>query len=114
MSERTYLDYLDDIRDSLRKAQAFVAGMTFDEFALDEKTNFAVVRALEIVGEATKRIPAEVKGRSPNLPWRDMAGMRDKLAHDYSGVNLEVVWETATKEAPALEAEIRTLISQET
>lgn len=88
--------------------------MTYDEFALDEKTNFAVVRALEIVGEATKQIPAELKGRYPHLPWRDMAGMRDKLVHNYFGVNLEVVWETATQEAPALEAEIRTLITQET
>ncbi len=114
MSERTYLDYLDDIRDSLGKAQAFVAGMTFDEFALDEKTNFAVVRALEIVGEATKQIPAELKGRYPSLPWRGMAGMRDKLVHNYFGVNLEVVWETATQEAPVLEAEIRTLITKET
>jgi uncharacterized protein with HEPN domain len=114
MSARTYLDYLEDIRECLAKAQAFVDGMTYEEFAVDEKTGFAVVRALEIVGEATKRLPAELKDRYPDLPWRSMAGMRDKLVHDYFGVNLEVVWETATLEAPGLEAEIRSLLSKET
>jgi uncharacterized protein with HEPN domain len=114
MSERTYLDYLDDIRDGLAKAQAFVRGMTYEQFAVDDKTSFAVVRALEIVGEATKRLPAELKARYPGQPWREMAGMRDKLVHDYFGVNLEVVWETATLEAPRLEAEIRSLLLKET
>ena len=88
--------------------------MTYEEFVTDEKSNFAVVRALEIVGEATKRLPAELKSRYPALPWREMAGMRDKLAHDYFGVNLEVVWDTAVQEAPGLEAEIRSLLMKET
>jgi uncharacterized protein with HEPN domain len=87
--------------------------MTYEEFAVDEKTSYAVIRALEIVGEATKRLPAELKARYPGLPWREMAGMRDKLIHDYFGVNLQVVWETATTEAPSLEAEIRSMLSQE-
>jgi uncharacterized protein with HEPN domain len=114
MSERTYLDYLEDIRDHLAQAQAFVKGLTYEEFTADTKTNFAVVRALEIVGEAAKRLPAELKDRYPDLPWRDMAGMRDKLAHDYFGVDLLVVWETATLEAPSLEAEIRSVLLKET
>ena len=113
MSERNYLDFLEDIRDCLAKAKAFVEGMTFDDFSSDEKTRFAVFRALEIVGEATKRLPSELKGRYPDLPWRDMAGMRDKLVHDYSGINLEIVWKTATKEAPALESEICLVIARE-
>jgi len=113
MSERTYLDYLEDIRDSLAKAQAFVRGMTYEQFAVDEKTSYAVIRALEIVGEATKRLPAELRARYPDQPWREMAGMRDKLVHHYFGVDLEVVWETATLEAPGLEAGIRSLLSKE-
>jgi uncharacterized protein with HEPN domain len=88
--------------------------MTSEQFAVDEKTIYAVIRALEIVGEATKQLPAELKARYPHQPWREMAGMRDKLIHGYFGVNLEVVWETATLEAPSLEAEIRSVLSKET
>lgn len=113
MSERIYLDYLEDIRDHLAQAQAFVKGLTYEEFTADKKTNFAVVRALEIVGEATKRLPAELRDRYPDLPWKNMAGMRDKLIHDYLGVDLGVVWKTATLEAPDLEAEIRSLLLKE-
>lgn len=114
MSERTYLDFLADIRDNLVEAHAFVEGMTFASFSSDKRTWYAVVRALEIVGEATKRLPPELKDRYPDLPWRDMAGMRDKLIHDYFGVDLQVVWETAMEEAPALEAEIRSILAKET
>lgn len=114
MSERTYLDFLQDIVYCLEKAQSFIAGMTFEEFSTDEKTHFAVVRALEIVGEATKKLPPDLRGRYPTLPWREMAGMRDKLVHDYFGVNLQVVWETALEEAPALEAAMRSLLASET
>ena len=113
MSERTYLDFLQDILYCLEKAQSFIAGMTFEEFSADEKTHFAVVRALEIVGEATKRLPPDLRARYSALPWREMAGMRDKLVHDYFGVNLQVVWETALDEAPALEAAMRSLIASE-
>ena len=61
-----------------------------------------MVRALEIVGEATKKIPQEVRDRYPQIPWRSMAGIRDKLIHDYMNVSLEVVWNTLTKDLPAL------------
>jgi uncharacterized protein with HEPN domain len=113
MSERTYLDFLQDILYSLEKAQSFIAGMSFEEFSSDEKTQFAVVRALEVIGEATKRLPSDLKGRYPSLPWREMAGMRDKLVHDYFGVNLQVVWETALDEAPGLEVAMRSLLANE-
>ena len=114
MSARTYLDFLADILDCLEQAQAFVVGMTFEDFSSDRKTRFAVVQALEIVGEATKRLPSELKDRYPNLPWRDMAGMRDKLIHDYFGIDPQVVWETVTEDVPALEPEIRSILAKET
>lgn len=111
--ERFYVDYLRDILEHAEKAQTFVAGMTEDDFLQDEKTVFAVIRALEIVGEATKKIPQEVKGKYPNVPWREMAGTRDKLAHDYFGINLGVIWKTVTEDIPSLIPLIRQILKNE-
>lgn len=76
----------------MEAAEEFVSGWTFEDFAADRKTQFAVIRALEIIGEATKNIPYEVREKYPSVPWKDLAGIRDKLVHAYFGVNLKVVW----------------------
>ena len=91
-------DYIQDIVDAISKALRFVGEMSYDDFVKDDKTIFAVVRALEIIGEAVKNIPHEFRKKYPEVPWRDMAGMRDKLIHEYHGVRLDVVWETVKKE----------------
>lgn len=100
------------ILSAAESARGFIAGLSREEFLADRKTIFAVVRALEIVGEATKRISEDFKARNPALPWRVMAGMRDKLAHDYFGVNLDVVWSAVTENLPKVESEIRRLLSK--
>ena len=99
---RHYADFLQDIHDATAKALGFLAGMSLSEFAADDKTAYAVIRALEIIGEAAKRIPAEVRQRYSQLPWRAMAGMRDKLIHDYVTVDVEVVWKTVREDLPPL------------
>lgn len=100
--KREFLDYVDDVIDAMSKAQEFTIGMDYRKFSRDEKTIFAVTRAVEIIGEAVKKIPSTVRRQYPQIPWRDMAGMRDKLAHEYFGVNLRAVWDTVKKDIPAI------------
>jgi len=107
---RVYIDYLNDILEALEKCLQFTRGMDFDEFNADDKTAYAVVRALEVVGEAVKQIPQEMRNEYPEIPWREMAGMRDKLIHEYFGVNLLVVWQTIVDDVPSLIPAFKTIL----
>jgi uncharacterized protein with HEPN domain len=96
--------------DSISKGISFIQGMNQEEFIADEKTQYALIRAIEIVGEASKKIPIDIKNISPEIPWREISGMRDKLIHDYFGVNAKVVWITATIDLPDLKEKLEILL----
>lgn len=95
MRKREHRDYLNDIVECIDDVKSFINGMTYKEFILDKKTINAVVRSIEIVGEAVKHIPKSIRDKAPDVPWKDIVGMRNKVAHEYFGVDIKIVWDTA-------------------
>ena len=106
----TIQDYLEDITESVKRIEKYIKGMNFSRFKESEITQDALIRAFEVLGEATKKIPEDFRKKYPEIPWKKMAGMRDKLIHDYWGVNVERVWKTATEDIPKLKKEIDKII----
>jgi len=108
--KRTSKDYIIDISTSITNISDFIQGMDYNDFVNDTKTVYAVIRALEIIGEATKNVPDSIRNKYPVLPWKSMAGMRDKLIHAYFGVRLELIWNTASDLLPQLKKEFQKIL----
>ena len=98
MVKRVYTDYIQDILDSIQDIENFIQGMNYKEFRDDRKTINAVIRSIEIIGEASKKIPKSLRDSQPEIPWKKMAGMRDKLTHAYFGIDLEIIWKVVSEE----------------
>ncbi len=103
--------YVKDILEAMEKAEGFIGAMSQQDFLLDAKTNFAVVRCLEIIGEATKNIPDAIREKYKDIPWRDMAGMRDKVSHFYFGTDFNKVWLAVKKNIPILKPRIKQVLA---
>jgi uncharacterized protein with HEPN domain len=101
--------YWDDILIACRKITRFVSGLDKDAFLRDERTYDAVLRNLEVVGEAAKKVPDEVRGRAPGIEWRKIGGLRDIIAHGYFGVDNEILWNVVIDKIPELLRELESI-----
>lgn len=106
MSERGDAERVSDIAESIRRAEDYVKGMTYQKFLKDTKTQDAIVRNLEIIGEAAKSISPDFRKKHKNADWEKIAGMRDKLVHRYFGVNLDIVWDVVKEKLPELKTQL--------
>lgn len=112
MSKRTDKEFLSDILEAIRRVKVYTEGMTYESFLQDTRTQDAVVRNLEIMGEAVKGLSEEIRRRHSGVPWRNMAGVRDRLIHRYFGVSLDVVWEIITLELDAVADQVEQILKE--
>lgn len=113
MTSRSFADYINDLSSALADIEEFTVGMTFADFTRDKKTINAVIRSLEVLGEAAGKIPDDIKCRYNDIPWKYMITMRNKLIHEYFGVDMEIVWIVVKEELPPLKTAIQKLKDNE-
>ena len=107
---RDYKVYLEDILEAIRKIEQFTASFSSKAFAEDAKTFDAVIRNLEIIGEAVKNVPESVRAKHPQVEWKKIAGLRDMLIHEYFGVDADIVWDVVQNKLPPFKNQIAPLL----
>jgi uncharacterized protein with HEPN domain len=107
--KREFIDFAAGMLRAVEDAEDFTKGMDYEKFFLDRKTSMAVVRCLEVLGEAAKHIPREVKHNNREIPWKIINGLRNRIAHDYMRINLKIVWIIVKDELPKLKPAIKNL-----
>jgi uncharacterized protein with HEPN domain len=113
MKTRDYRDFLNDILEAINDIGNFIDDLSYESFIKDRKTLYAVAHSFEVIGEATKNIPANVKAEHKDVPWKRMAGMRDKLIHGYFGVDTKTLYKTAKQDIPPLKAPIEEILKNQ-
>jgi uncharacterized protein with HEPN domain len=103
--------YLKHIADSISKIEEYTLGLTVKEFERNSLVQDAVIRQIEIIGEASKQVSPEFRKKHSQVPWKDIAGMRDKLIHDYLGVDIQAVWATVCKDLPELKGQVKVILN---
>lgn len=106
MSKRGDFELICDIKEAIKRIEDYLSDSTFEKFLKDIKSQDAIVRNLEIIGEAAKGISSELIQKYDKIPWKKLSGMRDRLIHHYFGVNLDIIWEIVKHDLPDLSAEI--------
>lgn len=102
--------YINDILEAIEKIESYTKDATFEEFSQNKMAIDAVVRNFEIIGEASKNVPANIKTHYTNVPWKEMAGMRDKVIHEYFGVDLDILWKTIQQSLPKLKQSLKDIL----
>ena len=110
MRDRPYKLFLEDIIESIRKIQGYTKGLSFEDFKNDSKTVDAVLRNLEIIGEASRSIPPETRSKYPDIPWGRMVGLRNIVSHGYFGIDLLIIWQIVATNLPEVEPRIMKII----
>ena len=113
MKSRDHRDYLQDILDAINDIEDFTKNLTYMQFIKDRKTLNAVVRSIEVIGEASKQLPDALKAKYDKLPWKEITGMRNKLIHAYFGMDTETIWQTIKENIPLLKLTIQKMLKDQ-